>query len=249
MIASLPMYDRPETQAANDRYWDLIRAHIDGATPETLTRTGDIWDHWRDPALVLSQTCGLPYRNRLHGKVALVGTPVLDLDCPPGQYFSLCLVRRSDPRNSLQAFENATIAVNDPLSQSGWAAPQNLAHELGFGFTKTLLTGSHIASARAVAQGKAEIAAVDALTWTLIKRFDDIARDLRVLTQTPATPTLPYITALGRDAGKMRAAIGVAIETLDPKDKNLLGLKGITQIPAEDYLALPTPKFPTPLSN
>ena len=28
MIAALPMYDRPELQAANDRYWALIRAGL-----------------------------------------------------------------------------------------------------------------------------------------------------------------------------------------------------------------------------
>jgi hypothetical protein len=26
VIASLPMYDRPETRAANDRLWQLIRS-------------------------------------------------------------------------------------------------------------------------------------------------------------------------------------------------------------------------------
>ncbi|MCX8955299.1 hypothetical protein OU790_17900, partial [Ruegeria sp. NA] len=73
MIAMLGMYDMPEVQAANDRFWGLIRAHL-GYGPEQLTRDADVWQVWLDPELVLAQTCGMPYRTRLHGRVQLVGT-------------------------------------------------------------------------------------------------------------------------------------------------------------------------------
>ncbi|MFN3646541.1 MAG: hypothetical protein ACK4S2_08505, partial [Gemmobacter sp.] len=70
MQASLPMYDRPEVQAANDRLWAGIRDRLRAAglaAPETLVRgRWPLWDHWTAPDLVLSQTCGLPYRSRLH---------------------------------------------------------------------------------------------------------------------------------------------------------------------------------------
>lgn len=244
MIASLPMYDRPETRAANDRFWALIRENIHGPTPPRLTRKGDLWDHWLAPDLTLSQTCGLPYRARLHGKVTLVGTPVLDLDCAPGHYFSVCLVRQRDTRKTFESFAKSRIAVNEPLSQSGWAAPQNHARDLGFAFGDVLLTGAHRASARAVAEGAADIAAVDAVTWELIRRFDYFAAELRVLTRTPPTPTLPFIAVIGADAGALRAALHAAIDALSETDRRLLCLKGITNIPAGDYLALPTPDFP-----
>ena len=65
MIATLPMYDRPETRAANDRFWDLIRSHLDEA-PEELSRDDF---HWLHPDLLLSQTCSLPYRTALQGRV------------------------------------------------------------------------------------------------------------------------------------------------------------------------------------
>ena len=249
MIASLPMYDRPETEAANDRFWALIREHSDMPLPQSLTRLGDIWAHWLDPQLALSQTCGMPFRARLAGKVTLVGTPVFDLDCAPRHYFSVCLVRKDDAGKSLVDFATAKIAVNEPLSQSGWAAPQNHARELGFEFKDVHLTGAHRASALAVAEGRADIAAIDAVTWALIERFDAFADGLSVLARTPETPTLPYITALGGDAARLRQAMAAAIEALDPADRDLLRLKGITEIPAEKYLAIPTPDCPAPLSN
>ena len=93
MIASLPMYDRPETQAANDRLWTLVRANSDDPLPPALTRGEDPWDHWQAPDLTLSQTCSLPYRARLHDKVALVGTPVY---MSPEAFHGHTLDERSD---------------------------------------------------------------------------------------------------------------------------------------------------------
>ncbi len=101
MIASLPMYDRPSTRAANDRLWQGIRDRLRVAgqpAPEALTRSGSPWDHWQHPELILSQTCGLPYRAQLVGQVTLIASPVHDLDCPPGHYFSVIVARADDPR-------------------------------------------------------------------------------------------------------------------------------------------------------
>ena len=64
MIASLGMYDRTETAAANDRLWAGIRDGLRArgiAAPEALTRgDGAYWPAWQAPDLVLSQTCGFP---------------------------------------------------------------------------------------------------------------------------------------------------------------------------------------------
>ena len=68
MIASLPMYDMPHLRGAHDRYWTAIRDAL-GYGPDALTRGGDPWAEWQSPDLLLGQTCGLPYRARLHDKV------------------------------------------------------------------------------------------------------------------------------------------------------------------------------------
>jgi ABC-type phosphate/phosphonate transport system substrate-binding protein len=247
VIASLPMYDRPETRAANDRLWQLIRANLPDETksaPETLARTGDPWSDWLSPELLLSQTCGLPYRARLHGRVTLVGTPVHDLPCAPGHYFSAVVARSDDPRAAVADFAGARIAVNDGLSQSGWAAPQALAAAHGFAFTDVTLTGSHRASAEAVAAGAADLAAIDAVTWRMIRRWDTFAAELRVIAETPPTPALPYITNRRRDPDDLCRAIGDAIRALDAEDRDTLCLAGITRLPADRYLSIPTPPPP-----
>lgn len=245
MIASLPMYDRPETAAANDRFWDLIRDNLSMDAPKALTRGGDPWAEWQSADLILSQTCGLPYRTRLHGKVTLVGTPVHDLPCESGCYYSVVIARKDDAREAFGDFSDAVIAVNGWDSQSGWAAPQNFASDQGFSFRKARLSGRHRASALAVAEGVADIAALDAVSWEMLTRYDEFAHDIKVITHTPPTPALPYISAIGIDAGDMGNAINVAVDQLTAEDRDTLCLKGFTAIHADRYLAVPTP---TPLA-
>jgi hypothetical protein len=72
------MYARPELDYAISHLWDLIRKNLSKKgipAPITLSQDAEDVSSWLDPSLVLSQTCGMPYRNILHGKVQLVGTP------------------------------------------------------------------------------------------------------------------------------------------------------------------------------
>jgi ABC-type phosphate/phosphonate transport system substrate-binding protein len=249
LIASLPMYDLPDCRGANDRYWALIRDNLRGrgvAAPDALTRgMPNLMEHWLRPDLVLSQTCGYPYRAILHGKVALIGTPDFGLDhCPPGYYQSVFVARADDRRIELTEFKNARFAYNEPLSQSGWAAPQNHAASLGFQFKPALQTGGHALSAQAVIEERADIASIDAMTWRLLLRNYPAMSALKIIDRTEPTPCLPYIAALGAKSAGLLAAIKDAVHDLSPEDRETLGIKGIYHIPAVTYLAVPTPAAP-----
>ncbi|MGV8953970.1 MAG: phosphate/phosphite/phosphonate ABC transporter substrate-binding protein [Cypionkella sp.] len=249
MIASLGMYDRAETAGAHDRLWALIRDALRDAgeaAPDALTRVeGAYWQAWQSPDLVFSQTCGFPYRAKLHDHVTLIGTPDYGIEgCPPGHYASIYVARANDPR-ALAEFDGAAFAYNEPMSQSGWAAPQNHAAHLGLHFPPSVQSGSHRLSALAVAEGRADLAAIDPMTWALLTRYEPWTAKLRKVTQTePPTPTLPYITAKGRDADLYFAAATAAIAALSPADREILHLKGLIRIPAADYLAVPIPQTP-----
>ncbi len=244
MLVSLPMYDHPAVQGATDRYWQAIRKAL-GEGPEDLNRSDDLWEQWRSPELLLSQTCGYPYRARLHGHVTLVGTPDYGLpECGPGEYNSVFVVRADDERETLSDFEGATFAYNEPLSQSGWAGPMMHARKAGMSFGDFTKTGGHPFSAQVVAKGQADLAALDALSWKLMQSHDAFAHDLRVLATTAPTPVLPYITALQRDPEPIRSAIVQAIDVLSQDDRETLSLKGVVQIEAGDYLAIPSPPPP-----
>lgn len=244
MIAALPMYDFPGLRVETDAFWSANRAEF-GHGPAHLTRDRDMWDIWRDPSLLLAQTCGLPFRARLHGAVQLVGTPDYGLPgCPPGHYNSVLILRTDDPRDE-DALSDAPFAFNEGLSQSGWAAPHAHMAARGLAIRPALQTGAHALSARAVAEGRADWAAIDALTWEFLCRFhpEDTSR-LRVFARTAPTPALPYITGPDGDPGAIRAAIARAIVALPASTRAALHLRGIVAIPAEDYLALAVPPAP-----
>ena len=254
MIASLPMYDAADCRLANDRYWALIRDGMHAAglvAPDVLSREmPDFMAHWKRPDLVLSQTCGYPFRAVLHSKVTLIGTPDFGLEgCPPGYYQSLFVVRMRDTCSDVAAFKDARFAYNDAMSQSGWAAAQTHAAGLGFRFKPALQTGGHAMSARAVLDGVADIAALDAWTWELVQRNQSGMDRLRVLGGTEPTPCLPYIAALEVDHRRVFDALAGAIAALDASDRALLGIRRLLYIPAPAYLAVPTPAPPKAIAG
>lgn len=250
MIACLPMYERPENADAHDRFWTSIRTNPSlarHALPEALTRNADLWETWSATDLFLSQTCGLPYRTTLHDHVTLLGTADFGVSEKPGFYNSILVANRTDPRRTLPDFAGALLAVNDPVSQSGWAAPQAHMEALGLPlFDRVLLTGAHRASALAVAEGRAEVAAIDAITWRQIVQWDAFAEGLKVIDETGPTPGLPYIAASGTNAPETAAAMHQAIAELSAEDRARLGgIKDLIAIHPNAYLTLPdAPMFP-----
>ncbi|MFQ3355735.1 MAG: ABC-type phosphate/phosphonate transport system substrate-binding protein [Paracoccaceae bacterium] len=244
MIASLQMYSRPEINEVVLRFWSEIRVNlleVGIEAPIKLTQDAQEMDVWTDPNLVFSQTCGMPYRKFLHGKVNIVGTPVYDLkNCSPGYYRSCFLVRKTDRGNNLSEFVNKKFAFNDENSQSGFAGPLSHARAKGLSFSNKIQSYSHLMSAQMVALGKADFTAIDAVTWKLIECFDDFSSDLRVLEWTkPETPGLPFITSANINPNKVFTAVEKAIYRLSESDLNRMNLKGILKIPTQHYLDIP----------
>lgn len=239
------MYQRGQLTEALDHFWELIRLNLNAAgvkCPKYLSQDAEAFYVWTHPGLVLSQTCGMPYRTRLHGNVHLVGTPDYGIKgCKPGYYQSALVVRENDTRMELGEFRDATFAYNQEISQSGYAAPFWHLKPHGFWFEKRLKSGAHLESAKAVAEGRADIASLDAVSWRLMEEYDPFARKLRVLEWTAPTPGLPLITALGNDPAIVRFAVSEAITTMNSDLRQKLGLRGIVWINEQEYLSIPNP--------
>lgn len=245
MNASLPMYDTPATSAANDRFWRAIRSAY-GRGPEYLDRSTDPHKTWTSETLVLSQTCGLPYRSTLHSHVQLVGTPDYGLDgCPPGFYRSVVVARVDDPRTELSEFSQARLARNDIHSQSGWAAIVEhfrSRETVAFAPIEILDTGGHADSAHKVAAGVADFAAIDAVTWALLCRDSNETQNLKVITTTDPTPGLPFITSRLENAERIFSAISQAVSEIGAQDRKTLMIRGLIEISKERYLSVPMPQ-------
>jgi len=230
------MYDMPPVNAANDAFWAEIRAIL-GFGPQHLNRHDDLWDQWLDPDLIFSQTCGLPFRARLHSHVQYLCTPDYGLsDCPAGHYYSVVIAPkgRSVP-------DAPRVAINDPLSQSGWAALHDWATTAGVPLSKPQISGAHAQSIALVQTDQADLAAVDVVTWNALVQSQSDVSNIDVIAKTTPTPSLPYICSASQDASMIRAAVYQAFETLSLETTTQLGVKGLVEIDLAAYLSIPIP--------
>lgn len=255
MIASLPMYDWPETRSHLDTFWHSLQKNLYpycNSVPPQLSRTNP-QQQWQRDDLFLSQTCALPLVTTLPNTTVVIGTPNYACDYfENGHYACVIVVRDSEKRTTLEQFAGSTLAFNSRDSQSGYNALNSLvgerqplsSHQKPL-FSQSLETGSHRRSMQAVADGLADICSIDPVCWALATRFDDSASQLRVLTQTHYSPALPLISskkAIPEDMTEeqWREAITQAFKkTLDNNARQHLMLTGITYIPKSVYFELP----------
>ena len=213
-VAGLPMYDWPEVADALDEMWNHVAeaAHRLGLdVPTTLTRRNELVSLWTDPSMLLGQVCSLnPVRDGL-GETEVVGTivydPSPDLPQPePGSYYSVIVCRHDDPRRPIDGegvgngmalpdvlrFAGARVAANGTDSQSGyWSLGHFVRHLLHDGpiFGDVVFTGAHRDSVRAVADGTADLAAIDVHSWLLACEYEpEAAGRLAVVGTTDPTP-------------------------------------------------------------
>lgn len=240
MIAALPMYDRPETAAAHDALWALVRDGLRARgvdAPGALDRGAGHMEGWARPDLLLGQMCNLPWRARFRDRVTILGAACYDIPADPGEYHSVLVARVDD------AAPGPRFALNDALSNSGWDMPQEWARAAGVALRPVLVTGSHAASLLAVAEGRADLAGIDAVTFRAMLRWDAAARDVRVVARTRPTPGMSFVTAAANDPAPIRAALAEALIAMPDWVVDTLGLHGMAVLPpsAYDRLLPPAP--------
>lgn len=235
MLATLPMYDWPEVAAATNALWQALAHRLKASGP--LNRAIPYHQAWRQPELLFSQTCGFPLAHEFHNILTYVATPHYGTEgCDGPNYSSFIFAREKKP---LDAFRNATAAINTHDSMSGMLALklvfQPLAHHRRF-FGNAILTGGHVNSLIAVRDGKADICATDAVMVGLARKYrPELLDGLVPLALSPQVPALPYVTRTG-DAAEIRAALADVV--LDPafkETRKALLLNGFSILPPGDY--------------
>lgn len=220
-FASLPMYDLPELAAATSAWWAGLARHMrrEGIAdvPDVCTTPDDLEQHWCSPGLLFSQTCGYPLTHSLNGKVRLLGLPVYACTgCDPdGFYSSMIIVPAASNLYSLADCRSSRAVYNTDDSMSGMLALRAAAarqHGQTDAFFRSLSrSGGHRRSLRSVADGEADVACIDAVTFALLSRIEpDVVSRVRVLGRSPKVPGLPYITSLTATAEqleRLRAAL------------------------------------------
>lgn len=242
--AELLMYVAPEPiQHANQEWLARIfeRLGLKRRNADHL----DLRSLWLAPELLVSQTCGYPLMTQLRGQVRVIGCPRYELaHSSQGEHCSLLLTRDDNPRRTLADFYNSRGVINGHDSNSG----MNLLRERlapwqrdGRFFASVAISGAHRESLRWLRENRADLAAIDSVTYDYLSRFapDEVA-GLRLVTLSAPSPTLPYIGPLGlsdAQAARIREAMNLALQDL-PQVAETLGVREVLPASEDDYQVL-----------
>ena len=163
--------------------------------------------------------------------------------CEGASHRSFIIRRAGDPRRRLDEFRGAVAALNAHDSNSGMNLFRATVAPIAGGapfFRTTLVTGSHEASVEAVAEGRADLASIDCVSFALLGsgRPEPIER-VAVVIESPASPNLPFIASGSlppSTIAAVREALFAAFD--DPsltETRMTLGLKGGRLTSQADY--------------
>ncbi|MBK5408467.1 PhnD/SsuA/transferrin family substrate-binding protein [Pseudomonas sp. TH34] len=238
--AELLMYVAPqEVQQANERWLSRILERL-GLTRRNAEHL-DLRSLWRAPELLLTQTCGYPLMTELRGQVQVIGRPRYELPhSSGGQHCSLLLTRDDNPRTALADFHNSRGVINGHDSNSGMNLLRERLAPLQQGgrfFAEVGISGAHRESLRWLRENRADLAAIDSVTFDYLARFapQEVA-GLRIVTRSAPSPTLPYITAPG-SSEHLREAMNLALQDL-PDVVQTLGVHAVLPASEADYQML-----------
>ncbi|MGR3890542.1 phosphate/phosphite/phosphonate ABC transporter substrate-binding protein [Pseudomonas sp. 1152_12] len=242
--AELLMYVAPEAVQQANQQWltriferlNLGRRHADHL---------DLQGLWLAPELLVTQTCGYPLMTQLRGQVRVIGRPRYELaHSSLGQHCSLLLTRDDSPRTALADFYNSRGVINGYDSNSG----MNLLRERlaplqrdGRFFASVGISGAHRESLRWLREDRADLAAIDSVTYDYLARFapQDVA-GLRIVTHSAPSPTLPYIGPLqlsDEQVAQIRQAMNLALQDV-PQIVERLGIQEVLPASEDDYRVL-----------
>jgi len=183
-------------------------------SPDPATLPPDELDYhklWLHPALLFAQTCWGPMELGLSSHVQVVGQPSYDAyEGGRGELYSSALVMRTGEGTEVRSpadgrpllppdlIRGKRFTFNSLDSMSGIIALTRDLQAAGESldiFSSRSESGGHRGSIVAVAEGKADIAAIDCESWALARRFEPAARKVVIVGWTGRRKGLPFITA------------------------------------------------------
>lgn len=242
--AELLMYVAPDPiQQANQQWLTRILERLGLGRRDAAHL--DLLGLWLAPELLVTQTCGYPLMTQLRGQVRVIGRPRYELPhSSNGAHCSLLLTRADNPHTDLAQFYNSRGVINGHDSNSG----MNLLRERlaplqqdGRFFSSVGISGAHRESLRWLREDRADLAAIDSVTYDYLARFapQEVA-GLRVVSHSAPSPTLPYIgphSLSEAQVATIRAAMNLALQDL-PHVVETLGLHAVLPASEDDYQVL-----------
>jgi ABC-type phosphate/phosphonate transport system substrate-binding protein len=247
-IASLPWYDLREIRWATDRFWRSLAARLraEGVSgvPDECERAVGCFEQWQRPELLLSQACGYDVRLAYAEHLQLVATPRYGAPgCEGPTYSSFVVVRVDSPYREPLDLRGARCVINTPTSHSGMNILRSLVaplHQDGRFFAGVQVSGAHSASLGQIVDGVADVAAVDCVTYELLRRHRPRALEgTRVLARTERVAAPPFVTSSAtppRTLAALRRALSGALEDPECADaRRAMLLEAVEPLTLESY--------------
>jgi ABC-type phosphate/phosphonate transport system substrate-binding protein len=203
--ASLPMYNLPEMQAANQAFWDAIRHELQQQGVEDAPQMLDFERRpvpaAIEPDTLFTQVCGYPLQTIFRGQAVVLGAPLYAVErCEGPTHAAVFIVHRDAAFTEVKGLKGCRFVYNSRHSNSGMNLPRRVIAEIAGGapfFGSIAETDSHPGNIERIARREADATCVDCVTYAFFCRHRPELGDLtRVLAATPATPSLPFVSAL-----------------------------------------------------
>ena len=231
--AALPWYRFPETQPILDSIWRDVVSELREAgveqPPEFLDHTTPHQALLSKPSLTLSQCCGPDlFQDDAINMVPFAAPVISAYEVAPGYYFSHIVTGKSAGAGKSPKLDSPRVGINSRTSYSGCTAVKLWLEDRGIEEYTVYESGSHSNSVRELQAGRADLAAIDALSW----RFLDV-RDLKILDNSEPVIAPPFIAGLESTipTDLMRPMLDRAFK----RHGEPLGITGLVPITKSDY--------------
>ncbi|MDT0683476.1 hypothetical protein RM543_12335 [Roseicyclus sp. F158] len=217
MIAALPALAGAEAETAE--LWSLIRDHL---RERAITAPGELEDVRPtqvigDEHLLLAEIPAHAYLSN-RDDLTLLGTFDRDIDGVPAGFSCRVLLKRlgeETPEGPVAATDASLAEIFDRIPSKAETPTE---------------------AARAVAEGTADLAAMDVAEWRRIRHADpDLAENLEEAARSDALAGPALVTRQDRLAGALRVAIAAAVTSLPPETRSSLGIAGLLGVTDAAY--------------
>ena len=223
-----------------ERYHDI--AGLEGEPLPVVFDTDETM--LRDPLLRIGHTCGYPLMTRLRDAVTPVCVPEFEVPgCSDHLYSSRFVVPAESDIESLADCRGRVLAVNTVDSNSGMNVLRHALAKTGARapfFEQVELTGGHRHSLEAVAAGRAQLAAIDCVSYQLvIDLAPHLAGAVRTIAFSHQCAGLPLVVptrlADGFDRDEFAADLNQALAALAAQQRACLHIAQFRPAEFADY--------------
>ena len=201
----------------------------------------------RDPQLLLGHTCGYPLMTSMQDALTPFCVPVFDAPgCDGIQYCSLFVVAIDSDLRSLADCRGRIAAFNDPASNSGMNVLRHAVSQLDPGeafFSALLESGGHLKSMQAVAEGRADVAAIDCVSYLLyLDYFPELKARLRSIGNSASSAGLPLVMPTQAfsqaRADDLVEKLNLALQRVSAEHRKCLHLRHFAPVTLDDYASI-----------